>query len=150
MMRALTVSLVSCLFWCPVLVAQKKEDPKPAEKKSEEDARDAKAAEMDRLRKRIEEAIRRAKRRGGARVVNLPPAGTLKKDAVHKALAEVQQAVERAQKSADLQAMQDEINKAEKALMKARQELWKKLRAEKAEKEKKHEKEKQPTKQPDR
>ena len=53
-----------------------------------------------------------------------------------EALAEVQRAVSRAQGEADLKTMQEELNKAEKALMKARQELWKKLRAQQTQKEK--------------
>ncbi len=125
---------MSCLVLGPTLLAQQKQDPKPAQKEGEAEVKEsAKEREMHRLRKRIQEAIRRARR--GA-VVRPAPVKPAKKDPMQEALAEVQRAVSRAQGEADLKTMQEELNKAEKALMKARQELWKKLRAQQTQKEK--------------
>ena len=130
MKRAVTLSLVSFLAWGPPLLAQQK-DPKPAEKKSgAEDRESPQDTERKRLRKRIQDAIRRARR--GA-VVKPAPVKPAKPDAVREALVEVQRAVSRAQGEADLKAMAEELDKAEKALMRARQELWKKLRAQQTE-----------------
>jgi hypothetical protein len=134
--------LVSCLVWSPALLAQQegpkpaqKQDPKPAEKKGDaEDRKRAQDREMERLQKRIQEAIRRARRGGG--VARPAPVKPAKRDAVHEALVEVQRAISRAQREENLKAMQEELDRAEKALMKARQELWKKLRAQEARKEK--------------
>ena len=131
MIRAVLLSLMSCLVLGPALLAQQ-QDPKPAEEKGDaEDRESAKDREMQRLRKRIQEAIRKARNRGGVK----PAVKPAKRDVVREALAEVQRAVSRAQSAADLKAMQEELDKAEKALMKARQELWKKLRAQQTQKE---------------
>ncbi len=118
------LAFISCLLWSPALVAQEKQAPKPSEQKSADQLLGKVMA--DRTMKRVlDDVIRQA---GRGMLLKLPPAEPLKRNPVREALAEVQQAVQRAQHLADLKAVRKELDKAEKALMKARQELWKKVR----------------------
>ncbi len=130
MKRLVTVASIAMMLACSTAVAQGDQKPKDAER-----------ARLN--EKRITEVIRRARtaaarERGGPILIegnNIRIVfGTRfsavlgRKDSVGQALADVRRAVDKAQRAQDPKEIQKQLDHAEKALMKARKELWKRVR----------------------
>ncbi len=131
MKQFVTVASLAMMLACSTAVGQGDQEPKEAER-----------ARLN--EKRIIEMIRRARadaarRRGGPIrigenedgvivLVGRLPAVLRHKDSIRQALVDVRRAVQQAQRTQDPKEIRKQLDHAEKALMKARKELWKRVR----------------------
>ena len=153
MKQFVTVASLAMMLACSTAVAQGDQKPKDAErarlneKRTTEAIKQARAAAagergrpifMELNNVRITQARAAAARgRGGpiliegtdVRIVLGPrlPAGLGRKDSVGQALADVSRAVDKAQRTQDPKEIRKQLDHAEKSLMKARKELWKRV-----------------------